>query len=146
MEPKAISGSNEAQAGLASTPQDWLLSACQLWGLTLLTLHLAAPHLPEATTWSLWPYTFFPPWLGWTLALLVGALIIPAINQIALTGLRFTIYDLRFTIYASHLVYPHLTRQWFSLLAGPAAPFALGRLLFADQSAVHARFGTAGYL
>jgi len=29
----------------------------------------------------LWPYTFLPSWLGWALALLVGALIIPAVNN-----------------------------------------------------------------
>jgi hypothetical protein len=62
-------------------PQDWLLASIRLWGLILLTLHLAAANLPEETSWSLWPYTFLLPWLGWALALLAGALIIPAVSH-----------------------------------------------------------------
>jgi hypothetical protein len=60
--------------------QDWLASAIHLWGLIVLTLHLAAFNLPEESAWSLWPYTSLPPWLGWLLALLVGALTIPSVN------------------------------------------------------------------
>jgi hypothetical protein len=69
------------QAAPAAAAQRWLLSAIHLWGLILLTLHLAAAKLPEETSWALWPYTFLPPWLGWTLALLAGALIIPVFSQ-----------------------------------------------------------------
>src|SRR6185503_18950103 len=72
------------------TAQNWLLSVIQLWGLILLTLHLAASKLPEKTSWSLWPYTFIPPWLGWVLALLAGALIIPTVSQAVIKGLRLT--------------------------------------------------------
>ena len=72
------------------TAQNWLLSAIRLWGLTLLTLHLAASKLPEKTSWSLWPYAFIPPWLGWALALLAGALIIPTVSQAVIKGLRLT--------------------------------------------------------
>lgn len=68
--------------------QRWLLSAIRLWGLILLTLHVAAFALPEESTWSLWPYTFLPGWLGWILALLAGALIIPSVSHAALAGLR----------------------------------------------------------
>jgi hypothetical protein len=69
--------------------QNWFLSTVQLWGLIVLTLHLAAINLPEATAWSVWPYTFLPSWLGWLLALLVAALIIPAFNNIVLKGLAW---------------------------------------------------------
>ena len=55
----------------------------------VLTLHLAAFRLPEASTWSVWPYTFLPPWLGWVLALLAGSLIIPAVSQAVLAGLAW---------------------------------------------------------
>jgi hypothetical protein len=51
------------------------------WSLLVLTLHLAAYSLPPETSWSLWPYTFIPPWLGWALALLAALLIIPPVNQ-----------------------------------------------------------------
>jgi len=67
--------------------ETWLLSATQIWGLLLLTLHLAAINLPEESSWSLWPYTFLPSWLGWTLGLLVGALIIPALNDKVSAGI-----------------------------------------------------------
>ena len=70
------------------TAQNSLLAAIRVWGLILLTLHLAAYHLPEETAWSLWPYTFLPPWLGWLLALAAGALIIPSINLWAWAGLE----------------------------------------------------------
>jgi hypothetical protein len=69
--------------------QNWLLSTTRLWGLILLTLHLAAASLPEASTWSLWPYTLLPGWLGWILALLVAALILPAVNQWVWSGLAW---------------------------------------------------------
>lgn len=98
----------------AKNPQDELLSALQLWGLVLLTLHLAAPKLPEESAWSLWPFTFLPPWLGWLLALLAGALVIPAVNQLVLAGLRFTIYVSRFTLHVPRSTLYTL----ISLLAG----------------------------
>ncbi|MEW5958959.1 MAG: hypothetical protein AB1801_14600 [Chloroflexota bacterium] len=61
--------------------QAWLLSGLRLWGLVVLTLHLAAFRLPEASFWSVWPYTFLSPWLGWTLALLAGSLIIAPVSR-----------------------------------------------------------------
>ncbi|MEM7342878.1 MAG: hypothetical protein AAF485_01420 [Chloroflexota bacterium] len=70
------------------SPQDWLLVALRLWGLILLTLHLAAPQLPEAASWSVWPYTFLPNWLGWLLALLAGSLMMPMVSQTVLRGLQ----------------------------------------------------------
>jgi hypothetical protein len=71
----------------AEIAQNSLPSGIRVWGLILLTLHLAAYHLPEEMTWSLWPYTFLPPWLGWLLALAVGALVIPPVNQAVSAGL-----------------------------------------------------------
>jgi len=65
-----------------------MADAIRLWGLIVLTLHLAAWQLPEESAWSLWPYSFLPPWLGWLLALLAGALAIPAVNQAVLTRLQ----------------------------------------------------------
>jgi hypothetical protein len=76
--------SSERSIQIAANPQDRLLLAIQLWGLILLTLHLAAAQLPEESAWSLWPYTFLPPWLGWLLALLAGALILPAISHMSI--------------------------------------------------------------
>ncbi len=106
--------------------QNWLLSGIRLWGLVTLTLHLAASRLPEETSWSLWPYTFLPPWLGWTLALLAGTLIIPAVSQTILTGLHqlWKRYTLRITpsnlwLPASRFVPKNIgVRQaWFTLAA-----------------------------
>ena len=59
---------------------DWFSTALRFWGLTVLTLHLAAPWLPEETAWSVWSWLFLPGWLRWVLALLVSALIIPPVN------------------------------------------------------------------
>jgi hypothetical protein len=116
-----ITSSSERSIQITAHPADWLLSAIQLWGLILLTLHLAAAKLPEESAWSLWPFTFLPPWLGWLLALLAGALIIPAMAELVLAGLRFTIYDLRFTIYVSRFTF-HVSRSTLyaliSLFAG----------------------------
>jgi len=100
--------------------QDWLLWLTRLWGLTLLTLHLAAWRLSEDMAWSLWPYTFLPAWLGWMLALLAGALIIPAVNQPIIRALASTFNRLRFT----------LSRQsWFALISvGAGLMFWLARL------------------
>jgi hypothetical protein len=98
----------------------------------VLTLHLAAFNLPEDTSWSLWPYTFLPIWLGWGLALLVGALTIPTISQLALKALgsfynlRFTIYDLRFMQRAA---------SWFALAA------LLSGLIFWLARIRHLRWG-----
>jgi hypothetical protein len=52
------------------------------WSLLVLTLHLAAYSLPPETSWSLWPYTFVPSWLGWVLALGAALLIIPPLNHV----------------------------------------------------------------
>jgi hypothetical protein len=96
--------------------QNWLLSAIRLWGLTVLTLHLAAAQLPEESAWSIWPYTFLPAWLGWILALLAGALIIPSVSQPVLDGVQWLYH------YASSFE-PHVAcitirrRGWFTLTA-----------------------------
>ena len=76
----APSGEREAQTRLM-----W---GVQLWGLLLLTLHLAAFKLTEAWSWSLWPYSFLPAWLGWILALLAAALIIPPVNVAVCNAIR----------------------------------------------------------
>lgn len=68
------------QEAVTQNPQTWLLWLIQLWGLILLTLHLAAVYLPQETAWSLWPYTFLPRWLQWGLALLAASLILPPAN------------------------------------------------------------------
>ncbi|MBE7550849.1 MAG: hypothetical protein HS126_07205 [Anaerolineales bacterium] len=103
-----ITSSSERSIQITANPQDSFLSAIQLWGLVLLTLHLAAAKLPEENTWSLWPYTFLPSWLGWILALLAGTLIISSINQFIQNKLRLTFYALRFTF--SHQI-------WFILIS-----------------------------
>ena len=69
--------------------QNWFLGGIRLWGLIVLTLHLAAISLPQETAWSVWPYTFLPTWLGWVLALMVATLIIPAVNQMVWRGLSW---------------------------------------------------------
>ncbi|MFZ2489086.1 MAG: hypothetical protein WAZ19_13320 [Anaerolineae bacterium] len=52
--------------------------------VTLLALHLAAPHLPEAQAWAVWPYTYLPPIWRWLLAALAGATLLPAVaNRLA---------------------------------------------------------------
>jgi len=114
-----------ARSQAKTDAQNWLLSAIRLWGLVLLTLHVAAFAMPEESTWSLWPYTFLPPWLGWGLALLVGALIMPAVSQAALTKLhRLWRMILRLTYYA--LPSPKIWFAVIALLSG--AVFWLARL------------------
>jgi hypothetical protein len=111
---------------IATNPQHRLLAAIQLWGLVLLTLHLAAAKLPEETTWSFWPYTFLPPWLSWTLALLTGALVMPVISNWVIGKLRLTLQASRFTFH------PH---TWFILAA------LLSGLLFWLARLRHLRWG-----
>ncbi len=106
--------------------QNWLLSAVRWWGLILLSLHLAASNLPEDASWSLWPYTFLPSWLGWVLALLTGALIIPPVSQFIENRLRSTFYAFRVTLP------PH---TWFALAA------LLAGLLFWLARIRHLRWG-----
>jgi hypothetical protein len=85
-------------ANTTKTAQNWLLNALQGWGLIALTLHLAAARLPEAWLWSVWPYTFLPPWLGWGVALLAASLVIPAFSRLAGKGLsRLRALGLRLT-------------------------------------------------
>jgi hypothetical protein len=108
--------------------QSWFLSTLQLWGLIVLTLHLAASNLPAETAWSVWPYTFLPPWLGWLLALLVAALIIPAFNNIALKGL-----DWLWSVWPGKYARP----VWFALAA------LLAGLLFWLARLRHLRWGDA---
>lgn len=70
-----------ANAQTETASQHWLLTLIQIWGLVILTLHLAAPYLPEAWAWSVWSYTLLPGWVAWGLALLVGAFIIEPVNR-----------------------------------------------------------------
>ena len=106
--------------------QEWLISGLQLWGLILLTLHLAAFNLPEAWSWSLWPYTFLPTWLGWLLASLAAALIIPGVSQAVL----------RVTEQAWRAIpAKHAQQRWFAVLA------LLAGLLFWLARLRHLRWG-----
>lgn len=93
--------------------QEWLLSAIRLGGLVILSLHLAAFQLPEESFWSVWAYTFLPPWLGWILALLAGALILPAVSQAVARAFQ--------SVWARLLVLPISPPDWYgaaALLAG----------------------------
>ena len=58
-----------------------LSSLIRIWGLILLTLHIAAPALHAETMWSMWPYTFLPIWLAWSGALLVATLTLPPVSR-----------------------------------------------------------------
>lgn len=96
-----------------SEAQVWLSTAIRVWSLGILTLHLAAVSLPEESTWSVWPYTLLPTWLGWLLALLVGSLTIPAVSEFVSTGLAR----------GWHIVpAKHAARRWFLLIALLAGP------------------------
>ena len=125
----------------SESAQNWLISIIQGWGLVIITLHLAAPHLPEEMAWSLWPYTLLRPWLGWGLALIVGALVITPINDLVLTILlRFWNHLLRVTGNASRLTIQasHFTsnrQAGFVLLA------LLAGLLFWLARLRHLRWG-----
>ncbi len=90
--------------------QQWLMSAIRLWGLLVLTIHLAAYYLPEETAWSVWPYTLLPAWVGWGLALLIGALIIPPFNQ----AVRHSLSRLWLALPAKEARY---RPYWFGLMA-----------------------------
>ena len=97
-----------------------ILPAFRLWALLALGFHLLAYTLPEETFWSLWPYTFLRPGLGWGLVVVVGGLTFPPWNQRAQT----------FIAYAWQKIpgkrYPHL---WFVLLALLVLPlFWLARI------------------
>ena len=76
-----INQSTRATASPQRAASGWLDFVWRGWGLLLLSLHLAAGSLNESISWSLWPYTFIPNWLQWLLALTVGALIIPTVNN-----------------------------------------------------------------
>jgi hypothetical protein len=97
-----------------------------LWGFIVLTLHLAAYQLPEETFWSVWPYTFLPAWLGWSLALLVGALTLPPVNQTIANALE-----------RLWRAWPakHARKRWFALIA------LLAGLLFWLARLGHLRWG-----
>lgn len=114
----------------AKTPsaQNWLLSSVHWWGLFVLTLHLAAFQLPEETAWSVWAYTLLPSWLRWTLALLVGALILSPISHLLLAGLG-RLWQARPA--------KHARQRWFVLAA------MLAGLLFWLFRLRHLRWGDA---
>lgn len=104
----------------SDTPQAWLAAIIQRWGLAVLTLHLIGSKLPEELAWSLWPYSLWPAWLGWLLALLSGALVIPGINA-----------NVARVLGRPWLAWPakHARRRWFALAALAAGVlFWLARL------------------
>lgn len=109
-----------------NNPQARLLTVLQTWGLILLTLHLAAARLPEDQAWSLWPYSLLPDWLGWLLALLVAAVVIPPVSQwisrVLAAGWRW-------------LPGKQYPRRWFGLVA------LLAGLLFWLARLGHLRWG-----
>ncbi|MCB0192159.1 MAG: hypothetical protein KDJ65_09460 [Anaerolineae bacterium] len=88
--------------------QQWLSGVIRIWALIVLTLHLSAASLPEDSAWSLWPYTFVPTWLGWVLALLVGALVIAPVNDFVSHGL----HRLWLALPAKHAKH-----RWFAAIA-----------------------------
>lgn len=106
--------------------QAWLLLSLRVWGLAVLTLHLAADHLPEEAAWSLWPYSLLPAWLGWLLAGLAGLLIIPPVSRAVLDP-----------IYWLWLAWPAKAagRRWFAVIA------LLAGLLFWAARLRHLRWG-----
>ncbi len=118
--------------------QSWLLAFIQGWGLLTLSLHIAAFALPEESSWSVWPYTFFPTWLRWVLALLVGALIIPAISHKTQKGLLW-LYEtiLRFMNYLLAFISPPTRRRQVSF----ALVALLAGLLFWLARIRHLRWG-----
>jgi hypothetical protein len=111
-----------------ASAQSWLLSAVNWWGLLLLTLHLAAFQLDEEMAWSLWPYTMLPRWLGWALALLAAALILPPLNHRLAGGIQrlWSVWPAK-----------HARRRWF------AAAALLAGLLFWLFRLRHLRWGDA---
>lgn len=123
----------QAQPAVETKPvsaQLTLTAAIRVWALVALSLHVVAYALPQDSSWSVWGYTFLPPWLGWLLALLAAALIIPPVNQLILDGLAGAA---RWPIWRRHL------RLWFALAALLAGGlFWLARLR-------HLRWGD-GYL
>jgi hypothetical protein len=88
--------------------QSWLVNGIKLWALVVLSLHVAAVALPEESAWSVWAYTFVPPWLGWVLALLAASLIVPAVNQAVL---RLLDRWLDRPVWRNH------RRMWFAVIA-----------------------------
>ncbi|MER2599033.1 MAG: hypothetical protein ABTQ73_05895 [Caldilineales bacterium] len=103
-----------------------ILWALRVLCLLLIGLHLAAPLLPEAQAWSVWPYTYLPVIWRWILAGLAGLTLLPALAEViggAVRGL------------------PRLPSRWRSGWFALAAllsllPFALFRI-------VHTRWGDA---
>lgn len=116
----------EVKAEGLDAAQNWLWSGIRLWGFIVLTLHLAAYQLPEESFWSVWASTFLPPWLGWSLALLVGALTLPPVNQTVATQLERLWW-----------AWPakHAQQRWFALAA------LLAGLLFWLARLRHLRWG-----
>jgi hypothetical protein len=83
-------------------------------------MHLAAYWLPEALFWSVWPYTSLPIWLGFSLAMMVGSLLLPAWND-----------QVQYLLRAFWQTLPGKDhpQRWFLLLALCALPlFWLGRI------------------
>ena len=112
-----------------SATQAWLSTTIRLWGLIVLSLHLAAYYLPEATAWSMWPYTFLPIWIGWLLVLVTGTLTIPLVNQaVWKTPARL------WTIFKA-MPTARYTQVWFGIVA------LLSGILFWVARLQHLRWG-----
>ncbi len=109
--------------------QQGILTAIRGWGLLVLTLHIAAVSLPEDSMWGMWAYTFLPTWLGWLLALLAGALIIPAVSHKVTYVLQYgwTTIDQRLRCLGlNSVLQQHIVFVCIALLSGVA--FWLARL------------------
>ena len=77
----------------------------------------AAVARPQESACSLWPYSVSPGWCGWILALAAGALIIPAVNRMALAGLHWLWGNvLRVTYFV--VPYPKIWFAFMALLSG----------------------------
>jgi len=100
----------------------------RLWAGLLIVLHLAAPYLPEAQSWGVFPYTYLPRPLQWLLALAGLALCIGPLNAAVRRGLNWAADR-----WPSRLP-PRAGYALFSLLLGGL--FWAGRI-------VHTRWGDA---
>jgi len=105
-----------------------LLDCVRLLAVLLIALHLAAPLLPEAQSWGLFPFTYLPRGAQWLLAGLGLALCIHPVNARLRRGLDWLAGRWPARLPA------HLGYAAFSLLLAPL--FWAGRI-------VHTRWGDA---
>lgn len=108
-----------------------LLSALRIWTLIVISLHLLAYRFDEANAWSVWPFTFLPPWLGWGLGLAVGSLVLAGPNEALAAAL---------TALWRRLPGRAHRRRWFAAAAG------LAGLLFWVARLRHLRWGDGDIL